>query len=90
MGIVDVYATKLGEVINSFLRPAIDSLASGLENVSAWFDGLSPTMQAVIMSVGSALGIIVAFTAGLGLIMTVVGPIIAGIGAMSSAITLVV
>lgn len=47
-------------------------------------------MQALIMSIGSAIGIIVAFTAGLGLIMTVVGPIIAGIGAMSSAITLVV
>lgn len=90
MGIVDVYATKLGEVINSFLRPAIDSLASWLENISTWFNGLSPTMQAVILSIGSAVGIIVAFTAALGLIMTVVGPIIAWVSAMYSVIMLLV
>lgn len=62
MGIVDIYATKLGELFGTILRPAIDGLASGLENLSSWFNGLSPTMQAVILSVGSAIGIVVALT----------------------------
>lgn len=71
-GTIDVMMTNLGEVLGTKLRPAIDGINEGLQHMGDWWNGLSPTMQNAIATIGA----VVAALAGLVFIIGAIGLVV--------------
>lgn len=67
--------------LGAFLRALVNA-GGPLENLGNWFDGLSESMQSVILKVGKVGGIIAGGAAGMGVLSGAIGSLVPGLGSL--------
>lgn len=76
---------KLGDLLLPVVIPAFDALATAVLDVTNWFAGLDPTVQAVVGVVAGLAAAVGPLAAGLGAVLTILPSLAAGIGIVSTA-----
>lgn len=84
-GTIDVIANALGEKIAKVLRPAIDGLASALEDLGKWFNSLSPEMQTFLEYAATGVAVLAGFVFAVGAIGLAISPVLLAVSTLSGA-----
>ncbi|EUJ46662.1 phage tail tape measure protein [Listeria rocourtiae] len=82
--------SELGAAISETLAPILDSLSSILQKVAKWFSGLSSTSKDVIVILGLVLVAVSALLPAIAAIAVVGGTVLAWIGLIVAAITIII